>query len=618
MPLITRITFLLLLTSLWCCPAGAAAQTPAPQQTVPDTVKRQPNQDRLLKGLEEYSKRKSLPARAVRGLFNFNRKQSAETGLDPELINYSFAQHDYKIVRRIEIKTLDPFGYSLDDTTRGPKNFISRAGNSFHIKTHRGRVRNKLLFRKGEQLEPQALVESERLLRQTAHIQDARIRVNELTTTEDSVDIIVTTKDIFSISAAVAYNASKTYGILALNDLNFLGLGHQIRNKVWMGIDDVPQSWEYRGGYTVENIYRSYITADFNYLNDYRTDQRGFNFSRYFYATTTKYAGGIAINWFKNRTFLYDSTQDLRYNVKDVWLARSYKLKSYNLGFESPARLIVGGRIININYTSIPAETSYLNSTLYLGSVGYSYRKYYKDRYLYGFGRTEDVPAGNLLTLTLGHEYATTRIRQYMGVKNSFGKYKQKFGYLFGAAEFGSYLNKGRWEQGVVNTEILYFTRLYNLNGWYIRNFLWNRMTYGLRRESYEYVQINNYDGIRGFSSGSLSGQSKFTVNLESNLFTPISFIGFKLATLVFADIGWISRPSESALFKEKPYFGIGTGIRFRNEYIGLGNIQVLVAYYPRIPAGESFNNLKIYENSRRYYEFEDFYYSQPGVAPYR
>ncbi len=394
-------------------PADSYAQKPKPKQpdsTAVDTVKKAPTSDRIIKGLEEYSKRKSLPAKLVSTLFNFKRKKNADIGLDPELINYQFSAHDYKIVRRIDIQTLDALGYNINDTTRVPKNILEKAGNSIHIKTHRGRVRNKLIFKKGEKLEPQAIIESERLLRQTDHIVDAKIRVNELTTTNDSVDIIVITKDIFSISGSFAYNAPSTYGVIALRDVNFLGLGHQFRNRLHFGRDELPQSWQYLGSYQIENIYRTYITSEFTYRNDWYNEQRGINVSRYFYATTTKYAGGVSVNWFRIRSFVRDSAQDLRFNIKDVWLARSYKLKNYNLGFENPGRLILGARIFNTDYTQIPAETGYKNTTLYLGSVGYSYRKYYKDKYLYGFGRTEDIPAGNLMVLTLGYEHGENRV----------------------------------------------------------------------------------------------------------------------------------------------------------------------------------------------------------------
>ncbi len=189
---------------------------------------------------------------------------------------------------------------------------------------------------------------------------------------------------------------------------------------------------------------------------------------------------------------------------------------------------------------------------------------------------------------------------------------------MYGSAEFGSFVHDGNWQQGVINTEILYFTKLYNLHGWFIRNFLWNRMTYGLRREPYELFRVNNYEGLRGFNSGKLQGQRKYTLNLESNIFTPISFVGFHLAGIVFTDIAWIAPNDKTSLFHDKPYIAIGGGIRFRNEYMGFGTIQLLVAYYPRLPAGESFNQLKFYENSRNYYNFKDFYYSQPSVAGFQ
>jgi len=589
---------------------------PAKAQPAPPDTAKISGSDKIIKGLQEYSQRKSLPARIVSELFDF-REKKAESGPDPELISYEYANHDYKIVRRIQIKTLDAFGYSVTDSTRRPKNILEKGGNSLHIKTRRGRGRNKLLFKAGEPLEPQAIIESERLLRQTEAILDARIRVIEETTTADSVDILIITRDVFSIGAGFGYNTAATQGVIVLRDVNFLGYGHQFRNRINFGIDNVPQPWTYDGSYLIENISGTYADGLITYYNDYFREQRGLNLYRYFYATTTKNAGGLSINWFKDRIFAKDSTQNLHFNVKDAWFAHSFKLKSYNLGFENPGRFITGARIINTNYTKIP-NSGYLNSTLYLGSAAYSYRKYYKDKYLFGFGRTEDIPAGNLFALTMGYEYSTFRTRQYSGFKTSFGKYGIRFGYLYAGAEFGSFLHKGKWEQGVLTADVLYFTRLYNINGWLIRNFLWNRSTFGLNRYPGELVNINNYDGLRGFSSSSLLGQNKFTINLESVVFTPVSFVGFHLAGVVFADVGWLSPTDKISPFREKPYEAIGVGLRFRNEYLSFGTIQILAAFYPKIPAGETFQKYRFYESSRPFYDFQDFFYAQPSTAPYR
>src|SRR5688572_373500 len=99
---------------------------PPPDSLFTDSLKKLPTSDRIIYGLKEYSKRKSLPAKLVSSMFNFNRKRQVETGLDPSLINYEFSAHDYKIVRSIQIKTLDAFGYSISDTTRLPKNILER------------------------------------------------------------------------------------------------------------------------------------------------------------------------------------------------------------------------------------------------------------------------------------------------------------------------------------------------------------------------------------------------------------------------------------------------------------------------------------------------------------
>src|SRR5690606_6706980 len=74
--------------------------------------------------------------------------------------------HDFegKIIRNINIVTLDPFDYSEVDTTVQPKNFISKAGNSLHIKSKKLTIKNLLLYRKNKPLDSLLIKESERLI----------------------------------------------------------------------------------------------------------------------------------------------------------------------------------------------------------------------------------------------------------------------------------------------------------------------------------------------------------------------------------------------------------------------------------------------------------------------
>ncbi|MCP2043451.1 hypothetical protein [Pontibacter sp. HSC-36F09] len=614
------------LLGAWLLAGNARAQELPPRRdslaAPTDTIK-QKFDERVMNNLREISQRKTIMGKLLKAILVFDRKDEEVLGLDAELIQREYERHNYKVVRNIQIMTLDALGYSIHDTTRVPRSFLEKAGNSLHMKTRRHLVRNKLLFERMVPLEPLALVESERLLRQTEYLLDARIIVDERTTTDDSVDVLVITKDIFSLGGSGSYTPSSSAGRIALRELNFLGLGHQIRGSYRFNMN-APRSWETTAGYTVENIGSTYITADINYFDQNYYKERSAFLRRDFFATNTRYAGAVGASKIDERLLLppvpEDTIQrfaDLGYQLQGVWLGRSFKFKNYNLGFEPRGRLITALRLINTNFYTRPTE-NFQDNVLGIASVGYSVRRYYKDRYLYGFGRTEDVPAGTLASISYGYERGDLFNRRYFGLDLSFARYNKDFGYLYSRAGYGSFIRNGTWEQGMLEMESMYFTRLYENGNWKLRHFILGRGTIGVNRNPEELLSINNEEGLRGFRSDLLRGNRRVVINYEANLYTPFSLFGFRLATLAFADVAWLSYGNKSSPFKSKPYPGFGVGIRFRNEYLSFSTIQILVGYYPKIPANENFNNLRIYESSRSYYDFEDFRFKQPGIPEFR
>ncbi len=603
------------------CKAQETPVTPPDSASVDTTA--QKFDERVMERLRQISERKTIMGKLLKAVLVFDRQDEELSGMDAELIEREYEKHNYKIVRSIEIVSLNPFGYAINDSTRVPRNIMEKAGNALHIKTGRRLIRNKLLFEANEPLEPLALVESERLLRQTQYILDTRIIVNEATTTDDSVDVYVVTKDIFSLGGSGSFSPSSGSGRIALRELNFLGQGHQARTSYRFNMA-APRPWELTGEYTVENIGRTYISADLRYINQNYFQEKSAFLRRDFYATNTKYAGAVGVTWMGQRLQFPGLPGDsvprfdnLSYTQRDFWLGRSFRFKSYNLGYEPRGRLILGIRAIETNYQDRPTDT-YQDNTLLLTSIGYSIRRYYKDRYLYGFGRTEDIPAGTRVSFLMGQEFRQLVNRRYVGTELSFAKYAPAFGYLFGRAAYSSFIRTGRWEQGALELEALYFTRLYEQNNWKLRHFFIGRTTYGVNRNPEELLTINGEEGLRGFRSDLLRGSRRVVVNYEANLYTPLSLFGFRLAAVAFADLAWLSTGNSSSPFKETPYHGYGVGARFRNEYLSLSTIQIMIGYYPRMPFYEDRNNFRIFESSRPYYEFEDFRFNRPGVAQFR
>jgi hypothetical protein len=91
-----------------------------------------------------------------------------------------------KIIRRISIETLDPFGNSISDTVVAPLNFLSKAGNSLHLKTQNLTIRNLLLIRPNQRFDSLLVKESERLVRSRRFIRDVSFFVKASTTRSDS------------------------------------------------------------------------------------------------------------------------------------------------------------------------------------------------------------------------------------------------------------------------------------------------------------------------------------------------------------------------------------------------------------------------------------------------
>ena len=601
----------------------------------PDSLRRRFDEERILTNLKSYAKRKTIMGKAMGALFNFTQRQQERAGLDAVLLDRQFDQHNFKVVRRINIRTLDAFGYSLRDSAQRPRSFWEHMGNTIHVRTAPARVRQVLLFRSGRPLEPQALAESERLLRQTAEILDARVLVNESTSTRDSVDVDVITTDVFSLTGGFELGGAKA-GIATAGDVNFLGLGHQLSNRYQYG-RNLPQTWSYQGSYLVP--FRNFVYAEGRYRNSFQERGGGASVRRDFYSINTKYAGAFSVDFFDEGRLPPTiqpgeplEYQPLRYATIDAWLGRSFQLRSYDLGYENPGRVIVSARVLGQDFHARPAFDSstssplFRTSTLLLCTVGYSVRRYYKDSYLFGFGRTEDVPTGTLLSLTAGPDLSREIPRRYLAGRIAVAGYNPRSGYLYGSVELSAFqrtggAERGGWEQGLFSAETLYFTRLLHRGNYQFRHSLNSRMSWGINRLAAERLGgISNDRGLRGFRAGqTLLPTSRFVLNYETTMFTPVSFLGFRLAGVAFADAAWISqRTGGGSPFSRSsvPYTGFGLGLRFRNEFTALRTFQVLVGFYPR---GQlTPNGVQLFESSREAYQFSDFSFGQPGITVYQ
>ena len=131
-----------------------------------------------------------------------------------------------KIIRNIKIETLDPFGYSVSDSTKVPKNDFENFGNDIHIKTKDFTIKNLLLFKKNDRLDLLLTQESERLIRSQRYVRQVKIEAIPIANNPDSVDVVVRALDTWSLIPNGNLSESKME--TKLTERNLIGLGHQL------------------------------------------------------------------------------------------------------------------------------------------------------------------------------------------------------------------------------------------------------------------------------------------------------------------------------------------------------------------------------------------------------
>lgn len=175
------------------------------------------------RAIEKYSKKRKFTKFVHKLIFHSVELEKVTKSNFQKTQSKNYLAFEGKIIRNIEIKTLDPFGYSDTDTTKLPKNFIEKAGNSLHIKTKQLAVKNLLLIKKNKPLDSLLMKESERLIRSQRF---ARSVTSEMKlVAQDSVDVYVTILDSWSLAPDISPTATKTK--FYLREKNVFGLGHE-------------------------------------------------------------------------------------------------------------------------------------------------------------------------------------------------------------------------------------------------------------------------------------------------------------------------------------------------------------------------------------------------------
>ncbi len=530
-----------------------------------------------------------------------------------DLSSYEYYKtFENKTIGSIAIKSLDVFGPDFTDTAKITNIWLEKWANKLHSKSNLYVIRKNLWIKEGQELDPDLVMDNERLLRSLPYLKDVRIIIKPHPINDNLVDILILTKDVFSLGIS-GNIGSINKGELGIYDKNILGVGHEIGTKLIAHTDLTPHIG-FEAYYSINNVKGNFIDFSAGYTNTYLREGMFFSFERDFLRPQSVYAGGLTFlrSFRSDRINLNDPVlidYPLDYLFLDTWYGRRLKREIYPT--DSRFQVNISGRVRYASFYDRPlpdinGNQFFANSTFYLGSLSFSRRSYVRDYLIYSYGITEDIPKGYLHELVFGYDHNEFGDRWYSHLYLSTGNlFKNKPFYFFTSFGLGTFWKPDGAEQGMADFKVNYISPLFQVWRNQSRQFIKLNYTLGINRFEIEDLLLRNSDGIRGFGSRIGKGKQRLTLNVENVFFQKRSILNFQTAFFSFFDVGIVG-PANESIFKQSYYAGLGLGLRIRNENLIFKTIQIRLAYYPNHPSDVSSIGFILDEVSKnRFYSFQ-------------
>ncbi len=503
---------------------------------------------------------------------------------------YDCSEYEGKIIRKINIRVLSPFGTNVEAPDYEEKEF--KFLNNVHSKTRASTIRNIIQFKKGSPLNPVLITTSEAELRNTTYISDARIRVDGLSHTSDSVDVDIVVRDKWTIGGEL-HTITTSKADFEIFDKNILGTGSRI------GLDFL-YSTEYsrKVGAGINYLYRNIARTDINLEGSYMDRISEQESSVSLYRTprpTVKYYGELTfskkvqspdrIDWDSispERNEQYSATIGRAFTLSEEKTIRRLALSVRYRRKEPEYR----SGIYKDHLKDVLLPYEYIPSQIWLAKLSLFENSYQREQMVYNFGNTEDIPQGYNLSMSFGYsDFRHIKDGFYGSLEAAYGSSKLLRGHVYVKSSISSFFDKSESYGGIYKIDARYFSPLRRFFNWRFRQFF--TISYSKLLHPDRYLGDRIYMGehttlkMREWRDGT-SGFEQLLFRSETDLFSNYEVAGFRCLLYGFFDTGLITENRD--LFKSENFnYGYGVGVRLRNNFIVFNTIDLKIGVYPKL-----------------------------------
>jgi hypothetical protein len=548
----------------------------------------------------------------------------------------AFGVYGGKQIRYIYYNQLKVFGTTIEDTTVVVSKLI-RFANKLHYDTRTWVIKQSLFFKEGDTVNAYKLVDNERYLRRLPFIQDARIYVINSYENNDSIDIVVLTKDVFEYGTSISsFNNTKAAASVFNN--NLFGAGQDVSLGFSWDNQYTPQ-WRTGVSYTKYNVAGSFadVSVGYSMLNNRVDADTGqyenstfLMINRPLYSTWASFTGGLTLSANKsiNIFSLPDSIyRSYKYTLIDVWGGYNFTNQYKKTGYNSlKPNIGIELRNFNMDFSETPTQEAlkydpnYNTNKFILAQLVFYHQDFFTTNYFFGFGRTEDIP--------LGYTYsASFALDKWVGLNRSYTALQAQKYWLPGknlistTVGFGGFWYNGQSQDAVLHVQTNYYSNLWTLTGPKLREFLNADYIICFNPVLYKPVNINRENGIFGYRNTQYNDYQRLNLGAQTNYYSPISIYGFKFNFFMQMQASLLATQKES-IFTGPLYTGFTLGCQIRNENLSFNTLQISASYQPIVQQNYQPyygpSRIFVYITSVTAFNFPIFALTQPTLIQYR
>lgn len=218
--------------------------------------------------------------------------------------------------------------------------------------------------------------------------------------------------------------------------------------------------------------------------------------------------------------------------------------------------------------------------------------------------------------MTTGYQRKNHKGHLYLATRASFGNY-YRWGFFSMNAEWGTFFKDSKTVQSAFSFQANYFTKLYEIGDWKIRQFLKQQVVFGNNRlaTTGDQITLNGENGIPGFNNA-LYGTKKMVFSAQTQSYSPWNLWGFRLNPFFNYTIGVLGNDKKTNL-KNQTYSSIGLGFIINNDYLVFSSFQLSFAYYPTT-FGPDDKNLRTNAFETSDFGLLDFELNKPRTVIYK